>query len=399
MSSYLWGHSPAAFTQCPRAPQRYDAGLKPEARGWCWTFDHPHEFDQHPPTEPLRYATKPTVDGTWDEPYLEFYQSKPISFQHDFSQPIARPPYLEPPTRENFHEHQIQLLFGANWNTNPISTPHHWFAPRFPASPSDPLEYVPDWDLTVAIYDILRWANINPRSLRNFFCLVPDPDGCGPLTYTHPIMRRVAAIAYCVHYPTMHGLVYDVARECGRARAQQSEPYFINSMQQTEVIQQRYHAAELWALSPTAEPHTITGDRFASANDTDPGIYSSPVAVRIQLAHAWFGHLQDPHNIPLGEFDPDDPFSGVQNPWGGHMYQPISVPWECRTAYIGFSEHNCMGPGTPANVHAERTAWTTRAVDRLLRWASDRPGLVLTPVPPAPAPRSPDRFDPAGATS
>ena len=387
MSRWLHGDGPAPWASQYVAPRQFDTSREPAARGYFWTNDCPDGANLCPPHLPRRYWRQSDIVYCYEEPHLGFYQSKPVSLQHDLSAPVARPPDFERVNRGGLPEGHIKLLYGTGgWPLAPPHMPEAWMPPYFAPVPTDNLGFVSDCELTLIIWDILLAANINPYYLLHYFCLIPDPEGCGPLTFTHPIMRRVAAIAYCLHFPSMHGLVYDVARECGRARAQQAEPYYTTyGSNELQAAKLRSLSHELWALAFNAEPRFALSDYFFAYGVR----HASRLAVRLQLGHAWACHIMDPE-VPLGAFDWGFPEAGVENPEGAAMCRPLTVPWEARTAYMGWSDRpDCMGIGTPPQILAERTVWTTKAVDRLLEWAHDRPGPILAAHPGSAAPNVP----------
>jgi len=378
------GHGPAPFVAPTRPHQHFAPYTRgPAALGLRWVADRPDDFWACP--RPLdgtgTYYRKPSADITHclEEPHLEFLQVAPAGFAYTLPESVPRPPELPQIIYDSIPDHQQTLLFGSmGRNSVWPHLPRSWQAPSFPHSPGDSLAYVPDSHLTLALWHIMQDADINPLYLRHFFPFLPDPVGTpGGLTYLHPIMRRLAALAYCVHFPSPHGVCYDVARECGRARAQQAdETYHEGGTGHGKKARLRAFASEMWAFAPNAAPATRLGLLA-------PMFYGARVAARLHIAHRYASKILDP-SLDLDIFSVDHRPAYVENRFGNVTFQPLTCPWEARTSYLGWADScgftldsTCL----PFKM-SEQTRWTTRACDRLLLWSLERPGPQLVPADP-----------------
>ena len=304
-----------------------------------------------------------TDDEEPGSPHLEYTQQYPVSLFFDNSQ-HRDPPLLPKDEFAWLQDSQRAPLFGPIGKF--LWLPKGWFSPRvLDPTTRDYTEYSEHF-ITMEIVRYLCKNNINIFYLRQCFWLIPDPPGTGPLTHNHPIMRRLAAIAYCVHYPSGDGLVNDVARECGRARHQQA--LFTFRGPGTFNAHLAYEAS-----------NSLATELRAMATDTSALIclhWDNPsrLEARIWVAALYAQSLMH-HRPPLDIFAHGNGYVQFR-----HQYTSTDLvpPLAARTAYLGW-----VKPGSPLDewarfppeqLLAERTAWTKRACNKLLKWARDTPG-------------------------
>ena len=338
-----------------------------------WVSDCRYGFAKFPGNPERLRLTKPTgvtADENSDitlpeEPHLAYVQQHILAF---YFEPTT---YRDPPDIL-FHHYRTWLdpsqedaLFGPATRYNSYG-PRAWMFPKWMPHPVTGMpSNFNEQHLTLALLRILHKLDLNLYYLRNYFCLVPDPQGQGPLTYQHPIMRRLAAIAYCVHYTSEHGLLYDVARECGRSRAQQAFSTFDtgDSDAHLERTHQMFLAAELHALAPD---HSTTMYRCFEIGD------ASRVEQRLDACFFWSEYI-DTGRAAGNNLDFLDGAVTYPDP----EFKPLLCPWRARTAWLSWDSGGAE-PGFSAELlRAERTAYTHRACDSLLMWAKERSGPLL----------------------
>ena len=379
-SQWLSGQAPPPFVRQPSDSFFATAYmLSGPFSAMHWVSDRRFGFTLFPGPATRRRSVRPNPltdpsDGDSDSssdlnsyeperPHIEYLQEHCLGFF--FAAPICLAPsaldYPHPPSW--IIPSHAAVLFG------PLHQHHsHPFSWQFPVVPN-PTDGQPstfcEHHLTLAIWHCFRRININPSHLRNYFCLVPDPLGSGPLTFSHPIMRRIAAIAYCVHYPSAHGILYDVDRECGRSRAMQAFYTFEgpgNCAEHVSNSNRDFLGAETQALAP---------DSSSAISRHWPELINR-VLVRLFVASYWAGRIDHPDttqaNIP--EILASTQYVDVRP-------EPLLCPWRTRTAPLGWDTDGVVEGMSPLQLQWERTAWTQRACDGLLLWSRQRPGPVL----------------------
>ena len=226
--------------------------------------------------------------------------------------------------------------------------PTEWQSPCGPDGPfisPRTFRQLGDPDVTMEVWRIMHDLCLNPFTLLTYFCFIPDPKGQGPLTVDHPLMRRVAAVAYCATFPSAQGILFDVSRECGRHRAEQ-----VNYSESSTRPMHPEH--ERFALF-TSEISALQYDACGAYRD------KSRLCARIRLASVWAGRIRDP-SISLGRFDPQRGY--IHESATSASLAPLVPPLDARVAYTGWP-HCTDCTNTQMQ---QRTRWTAHAVDELL---------------------------------
>jgi len=295
--------------------------------------------------------------------HLEYTQQFPVSLFYDNSR-HGHPPLLPTDECDWLDDDQRPSIFGPTGRL--LWVPKGWFSPRIlDPSTRDYTDYSEHF-ITLEILRYLCKNNINLFYLRQCFWLIPDPPGKGLLSYSHPIMRRIAAIAYCVHYPSGDGLLSDVARECGRARHEQA--LYTYRGPGTFKAHLAYEAS-----------NSMATELRALATDTTALIcehWDTPSRLEARLLIAAHYALSFTHDQrPLAVFRDGNGYIQFQ-----HEHTPADLvpPVAARTAYLGWVKTPHMRDEwdnhSPSQLLAERTAWTRKACNKLLKWARDTPG-------------------------